>query len=97
MRRLLLFFPTTLAFITGSPSGAIAISFPIIAGTMNFTANNASLLYIAAFLGYLAAPTHLCLALTADYFKSSLNKVYRYLGPSIAASFSIAILVYYLF
>ncbi|MCK4477369.1 DUF401 family protein [Candidatus Bathyarchaeota archaeon] len=87
--------PAVLGFLVGSPSGSIAISVPILEGILNFTSRSASLLYISAFLGYLAAPTHLCLVLTADYFKISLNKVYKFLVPSLAISFAAALLVYH--
>ena len=93
---LLATLPSVLAFLVGSSYGGIAISVPILAGTLNFTSNNASLLYISAYLGYLAAPTHLCLALTADYFNCPLNKVYKFLAPSLAISFAVALLVYYM-
>ncbi|MCK4933431.1 DUF401 family protein, partial [Candidatus Bathyarchaeota archaeon] len=84
---LLSVIPVVLGFLIGMPSGSVAISAPIIAGVMTFTPRSASLLFISAYLGYLAAPTHLCLALTADYFKSSLNKVYKFLLPSVIVSF----------
>lgn len=88
--------PTALAFLVGSPSGGVAISVSMLAGTLSFAPKTAGLLYMAAYLGYLGAPTHLCLVLTADYFKSSLGGVYRYLVPSLAVSFLAAILVYFL-
>ena len=93
---LLSVIPVVLGFLIGMPSGSVAISAPIIAGVMTFTPRSASLLFISAYLGYLAAPTHLCLALTADYFKSSLNKVYKFLLPSVIVSFVAAIFVYFL-
>jgi len=42
------------------------------------------------------APTHLCLVLTAEYFKCPLGKLYKYLAPSLIVSFATAILVYIL-
>ncbi|MDH5448735.1 MAG: DUF401 family protein [Candidatus Bathyarchaeota archaeon] len=93
---LLATLPAVLGFLVGSPYGGIAISHPIMAGTLNFTPSSASLLYISAYFGYLAAPTHLCLALTADYFKCPLNKIYKYLAPSLAISFAVALLVYHI-
>ncbi|UCE96692.1 MAG: DUF401 family protein [Candidatus Bathyarchaeota archaeon] len=93
---LLATIPAALAFLVGSPSGGIAISFPILAGFLSFTPSSASLLFISAYLGYLAAPTHLCLALTADYFKCPLNKMYKLLIPSLVISFAVALLVYYI-
>jgi len=93
---LLLTIPPILGFLVGSPSGGIAISVPMLAGTLNFMPSAAGLLYIAAYLGYLGAPTHLCLVLTADYFKCSLGRLYKYMLPSLAISFATAILVYFL-
>ena len=93
---LLLTIPPVLGFLVGSPLGGIAISAPMLAGTLNFMPSAAGLLYIAAYLGYLGAPTHLCLVLTADYFKCSLGRLYRYMLPSLAISFATAIIVYFL-
>jgi len=93
---LLVTLPAVLALLVGSPSGGIAVSAPIIAGTLTFASSSASLLYISAYFGYLASPTHLCLALTADYFKCPLSKLYKILVPSLAASFLVALLVYHI-
>jgi len=88
--------PAALGFLLGSPSGGVAISVSMLTETLSFTAETAGLLYMTTYLGYLGAPTHLCLVLTADYFKCSLGRVYRYLVPSLAMSFLTAILVYFL-
>ncbi len=93
---LLLTVPAVLGFLVGSPSGGIAISVPMLAGTLSFTPDTAALLYTAAYLGYVGAPTHLCLVLTADYFKCPLGGLYKYLIPSLAISFAAAIFVYFL-
>lgn len=93
---LLLTLPTALAFLMGTPSGGLAISVSMLAGTLSFTPKVASLLYMVTYLGYLGAPTHLCLVFTADYFKCSLGRLYRYLFPSLVMSFLVAVLVYFL-
>jgi hypothetical protein len=93
---LLLVLPAVLAFLVGSPSGGIAITVPILEAALNFTPKTASLLYSAAYLGYVGAPTHLCLVLTAKYFKTSLNAVYRYMVPSLVVSFATALLTYFM-
>jgi len=93
---LLIVFPAFLSVITGSPSGGIAISVSILTGIVSFTPKSAALLYISSYLGYVVAPTHLCLILTAEYFKCSLGKLYKYLIPSLIASFATGILVYLL-
>jgi integral membrane protein (TIGR00529 family) len=88
--------PAVLGFILSSPSGAIALSIPILAETVTFIPKTASLLYISALLGYLLAPTHLCLAFTAQYFRCPISKSYRYLLPSIIVSMIFALIVYFL-
>ena len=89
--------PAVLGFLTGSPLGAIAISVPILkAGVLIFSPKTAALLYISAYLGYTISPTHLCFTFTADYFKSPLGKVYKYVIPSFIATFATAVLVYFL-
>jgi integral membrane protein (TIGR00529 family) len=93
---LLISVPAVLAFLVGSPLGGIAISYSILEGIVNFTAQSAALLYISSYFGYIVAPTHLCLVLTADYFKCSLGKIYKYFIPSLLISFATAILLYFL-
>jgi len=86
--------PAVLGFLLGSPSGAVALSVPILAETVTFIPKNASLLYISAYLGYLSAPTHLCLVFTAQYFRTSISKSYKYLIPSIIVSIIAALITY---
>lgn len=91
---LLTLVPTVLAFFVGSPLGAVAIGFSMMEGVLSFTPKSSALLYISSYLGYVIAPTHLCLVLTADYFKCSLGRLYKYLIPSLALTFGTAILLY---
>ena len=94
---LLTVVPAVLGFLTGSALGGVTISVPILYGILTtFSPRTAALVYMGAYLGYLITPTHLCFAFTADYFKSSLGKIYKYLIPSIAISFATAIIVYFL-
>ena len=88
--------PAILGFLIGSPSGAIALSVPILAETVTFIPKTASLLYISAYLGYLIAPTHLCLVFTAQYFKSPITKSYKYIIPSTIVSIISALITYFL-
>jgi integral membrane protein (TIGR00529 family) len=88
--------PAVLGFLLGSPSGAVALSVPILAETVTFIPKNVSLLYISAYLGYLSAPTHLCLVFTAQYFRTSISKSYKYLIPSIIVSIIAALITYLL-
>jgi len=88
--------PAILGFLTGSPSGGVAISVSILAGILTFSPNIAALIYISAYMGYVIAPTHLCFIFTADYFKCTLGRVYKYVIPSFIATFATALLIYFL-
>jgi integral membrane protein (TIGR00529 family) len=90
--------PAVFGLLTGSPAGGVAVSVSILSGIFSvpFAAKVAALVYISAYLGYTIAPTHLCLTFTADYFKCSLGKMYRYVIPSFLITFPIAVLVYFL-
>jgi len=94
---LLAIVPTILAFMTGSPSGGVATAISIFAGVLTFSPATASLIYMSAYLGYTMSPTHLCFVFTVDYFKSTLGKVYKYVIPSIIATFATTLAVYILF
>ncbi|MEM2386326.1 MAG: DUF401 family protein, partial [Candidatus Bathyarchaeia archaeon] len=92
---LLTVIPMGLGFLMGSPSGAIALSVSILADVLTFTSKTSALLYISAYLGYTLGPTHLCFTFTANYFKTSLGKIYKYLIPSFIATFAAALTVYF--
>ena len=91
---LLSVLPATLGFLLGSPSGAIALSIPILSELVTFIPKISSLIYILAYLGYLIAPTHLCLVFTAQYFKAPINISYKYLLPSTVIAMITAIVTY---
>jgi hypothetical protein len=42
-----------------------------------------TIMFAGIVAGYTASPLHLCLILTNQYYKSDLNKVYRYLVPGL--------------
>jgi hypothetical protein len=93
---LLTVIPAVLGFLTGSPTGGISISVPILLELLSFSPRTAALLYMSVYLGYVIAPTHLCFTFTADYFKCPLGKVYKYVIPSFLLTFAAALLVYFL-
>ncbi len=49
--------------------------------------------YVAGFLGILLSPTHLCLALTREYFRAEFRGVYRLLAPPVLCLFATALLL----
>ena len=54
------------------------------------------LAYVSGMIGLLLTPLHLCLILSADYFKAKLARVYKYILPLYLMIEAIAILVYYI-
>ena len=86
--------PAFIAFLLGSTSGAVALSVPILAGTVVFIPKTVSLLFISSYLGYMVAPTHLCLVFTAHYFKSSISSSFKYLIPATLVSMVAALATY---
>jgi hypothetical protein len=93
---LLTVIPAVLGFLTGSPTGGISISVPILSEILSFSPKTAALLYMSVYMGYVIAPTHLCFTFTADYFKCPLGKIYKYVIPSFLLTFAAALLVYFL-
>ena len=47
-------------------------------------------------MGLLLSPLHLCLILSAEYFKANLARVYRYILPLTITIEGIVILIYYI-
>lgn len=86
--------PAVLGAVTASALGGVSISVPLLAGIFTLSPKTASLIYMSAYLGYVISPTHLCLAFTADYFKCSLGRAYKYVIPSFLVTYATAILVY---
>ncbi len=93
---LLIVVPAALGMLTASALGGVSISVPILAGIIALSPRTASLIYMSAYLGYMMSPTHLCLTFTADYFKCSLEKIYKYAIPSFLATFATTLLIYFL-
>jgi integral membrane protein (TIGR00529 family) len=86
--------PAILGFLMGSPSAAVALSVPILAETVVFIPETAGLLFSSAYLGYMIAPTHLCLVFTAQYFEASINRSFKYLIPATIVSMVAALVTY---
>ncbi|MGQ9531155.1 MAG: DUF401 family protein [Candidatus Bathycorpusculaceae bacterium] len=93
---LLVTIPSILGFLTGSPLAGVSISVSIMEGVIQFSAAVASLIYMSAYLGYVIAPTHLCFTFTAEYFKCSLGKAYKYVIPSFLVTLKATLLIYFL-
>lgn len=82
---LLVGLPLIISLLTGLAMLSVGISFPILVPLVPFSPPVvATILYTAAFTGYLASPLHLCLIVTKEYFKCSLSGVYKKFLPSVA-------------
>jgi hypothetical protein len=81
--------PMLIGFSTGLSSAMVGISIPLLLPflvTEQGVNGPAFLLaYGAGGLGYLLSPLHLCLVLSAEYFRARLSSVYRYLLPPALA------------
>ncbi|HHY39350.1 MAG TPA: DUF401 family protein [Clostridia bacterium] len=74
--------PFPVGLLTGYSPAVVAISFPLILPFLpsgSGALGRELLAYVAGFTGVLLSPTHLCLLLTAEYFRADLAAVYRLL------------------
>lgn len=87
--------PGFMSLVSGSPIVGVTSSVPLLAGLKAFSLGDTSLIYLSAFLFYVASPVHLCLVFTVQYFRESIFKVYKYLIPAIILTFALAVSYYY--
>jgi len=88
--------PFLVALLTGVNQAFVAITFPLLVPIVGAGSPDpflALFAYVSGFTGILISPTHLCLALTADYFKADLRDVYRILAGPVAVVFGAALAV----
>ena len=92
--------PFLVGLLTGVNQAYVAIAFPLLVPIVGSGAPDMVLLtfaFVSGFAGILLSPAHLCLALTAEYFKADLRAVYRILVGPVAAVFAFALLELILF
>ncbi len=69
--------------LTGMVAAFVALGYTLLAGFLyqpEIMPSHILLAYLSGYLGMMLSPTHLCLILTNEYFKSDLLKVYRQLA-----------------
>jgi hypothetical protein len=97
---ILVALPSLIGFATGTSIAFVGIAFPLLIPfiTPGLEINSYALLlaYTSGIVGYLLSPVHLCLILSAEYFKANLAKVYRYILPPLLAIEAIAVFIYYM-
>ncbi len=95
--KLLIFLiPFSIGFLTGVNTAFAGIAFPLFIPVVGAGApdlHKIALLYASGFAGVLLSPFHLCLALSAEYYRARLIKVYPYLLPPVAAVLAAAFLL----
>ncbi len=83
--------------LTGMLAGLVGLSFPILAGFLyqpELNLNNIFFAFISGYLGMMLSPTHFCLILTNEYFKSNLGGVYKILVIPLFLLFLVGFLLY---
>lgn len=73
----------TAGILTGMVAAFVALGYTLLAGFLyqpEIIPSHILLAYLSGYLGMMLSPTHLCLILTNEYFKSDLLKVYRQLA-----------------
>jgi len=97
---ILVALPLLMGLATGFSIGFAGIALPLlvpyIASDSGIHGYALLLAYTSGMVGLLLSPLHLCLILSAEYFKANLVKVYKYILPPSIMMEAIAILIYYL-
>lgn len=78
---LLFVVPMAVGLLTGYTPACVAICFPVLSALMvdatGVHYGRIAFAFAGGFLGVLLSPVHLCLVLTAEYFKADFGRVYR--------------------
>jgi len=80
---LLLVMPFIIGLATGSHEAAVAIAIPIFVPLLSpdIYLAGIGLTFIAASIGYMLSPLHLCVILTREYYNARFAQIYRYILP----------------
>ncbi len=87
----------TAGMLTGMLAALVGLSYPILAGYLyqpDINLSNIFLAFMSGYLGMMLSPTHFCLILTNEYFRSELSAVYRIMTVPYILLFLAAFLLY---
>lgn len=87
--------PFFVGLLTGVNQAFVAIAFPLLVPIIGEGHPDMVLLmfaYVSGFAGILLSPAHLCLVLTAEYFRAPLKDVYRVLIGPVCVIFGAALM-----
>lgn len=88
------FVPFVINSLTGYNMAGVSMAFPLLAALFaDIGPKGVAVAYAGAFLGILASPVHLCLALTREYFRAEWGRVYAQLAPLLLGILAMAILI----
>ncbi len=84
--------PLLIGAISAQPTLGIGIVFPILMPLVApINVYWMTIMFAGIVAGYTASPLHLCLILTNQYYKSDLNKVYKFLIPGLLILMSVLV------
>ncbi|MFH1073666.1 MAG: DUF401 family protein [Candidatus Firestonebacteria bacterium] len=94
---LLFSMPFVIGLLTGVVQAFVAITFPLliplitIEGTVSLPM--LSFAFMSGYFGVLLSPVHLCYLLTCEYFKTDINRIYKYLLIAIPVMLGMGLLI----
>ena len=94
---LLFVMPFTVGLLTGVVQAFVAITFPLLiplittGGTVSLPM--LSFAFMSGYFGVLLSPVHLCYLLTCEYFKTDINRIYKYMLLAIPIMLVIGMLI----
>jgi len=83
--------------LTGILFALIGLAYPLLAGYLyvpDINMANIFLAFISGYVGMIFSPTHFCLILTNEHFRSNLGKVYRLLAAPLLLLFLAGFILY---
>lgn len=87
-----LLIPFTVVMATGLEFTFVALTFPALKPLL-LHGSNLTLAFLGGVVGSLLSPTHACLVLSAQYFGSPLQKVYKYTIPASIIALAISLIM----
>jgi integral membrane protein (TIGR00529 family) len=83
--------------LTGILFALVGLAYPLLAGYLyqpDINLANIFLAFISGYVGMIFSPTHFCLILTNEHFRSDLGKVYRLLAIPLLTLFLAGLILY---
>ncbi len=94
---ILIILPFIIGVSTGITMAFVGITFPILLPfftTGDYPMIAVMLAYAGGYAGVMLSPVHLCLVLTAEYFRADLGEVYKEIVKPVAVVLGVALAVY---